>query len=258
MRNIKLFDSGDHKFILLNESEPGEEDGIRSNQYLVIDGQQGILLDPGGFGVMPSVLTELLPYIKTEQIKAIILSHQDPDIVGGLSTWLELTDAPVYVSNIWMRFLPHYGIASMARFIGVPDAGMDCEWPEQFRLQLLPAHFLHSEGQINVYDPVSRILFTGDIGAAMLPDDVEYEFVDDFAAHLPYIEGFHRRYMVGNKAARLWVEAVSRLDIVMIAPQHGPIYRGAAVQDFLNWFKELRCGVDLMVASGQFEQDGLQ
>ncbi|CCE22797.1 MULTISPECIES: oxygen-binding di-iron domain-containing protein [Methylotuvimicrobium] len=255
MRNIKLFDSGEHKFVLLNESEPGEEEGIRSNQYLVVHGDNGVLLDPGGFGVMPSVLTELLRYIKTEQIKAIILSHQDPDIVGGLSTWLELTDAPVYVSSIWLRFLPHYGIASMAQFVGVPDAGKQCRFAEDFVLQLVPAHFLHSEGQINVYDPIAKVLFTGDIGAAMLPVDVEYEFVDDFAAHLPYIEGFHRRYMVSNKAARLWVDAVSVLDIEMLAPQHGPVYRGRAVADFLNWFKTLQCGVDLMTRSGHFEME---
>lgn len=255
MRNIKLFDSVEHKFVLLNESEPGEEEGIRSNQYLVVHQDNGVLLDPGGFGVMPSVLTELLRYIKTEQIRAIILSHQDPDIVGGLSTWLELTDAPVYVSNIWLRFLPHYGIADMAQFVGVPDAGKQCTIAPGFQLQLVPAHFLHSEGQINVYDPISKILFTGDIGAAMLPIDVEYEFVDDFDAHLRYIESFHRRYMVSNKAARLWVEAVSSLEIEMLAPQHGPVYRGQAVSDFLNWFKSLRCGVDLMTRSGHFEME---
>lgn len=86
MRNIKLFDSAEHKFVLLNESEPGEEEGIRSNQYLVTHGENAVLLDPGGFGVMPSVLTELVRHIKTENIFAIMLSHQDPDIVGGLST----------------------------------------------------------------------------------------------------------------------------------------------------------------------------
>lgn len=252
MRNIKLFDSAEHKFVLLNESEPGEEEGIRSNQYLVTHGKNGVLLDPGGFGVMPSVLTELVRYINTENIRAIMLSHQDPDIVGGLSTWLELTSAPVYVSNIWLRFLPHYGIASMAQFVGVPDAGMTCNIGPGFQLQLLPAHFLHSEGQINVYDPIAKILFTGDIGAAMLPSDREYAFVDDFAAHLPYIEGFHRRYMVSNKAARLWVEAISALDIEILAPQHGPVYRGRAVADFLAWFRNLQCGVDLMTSSGHF------
>ncbi|MEW6563527.1 MAG: MBL fold metallo-hydrolase [Pseudomonadota bacterium] len=250
MRNITLYESDQHRFILLNESEPGEEDGVRSNQYLVMRGEEGVLLDPGGFGVMPRVLAEMLRYLSPHQIKAIILSHQDPDIVGGIATWLELTDAPVYISRIWVRFLPHYGIRAMHRFVGVPDEGVVQEISPDFTLQLVPAHFLHSEGQINVYDPESRILFSGDIGAAMLPVEKDYVFVDDFEAHLPYIEEFHKRYMCSNRAARLWVERISKLDVEIIAPQHGPIYRGKAVRDFLNWFADLRCGVDLMAENG--------
>jgi flavorubredoxin len=252
MRNIKLFESADHRFILLNESEPGEEDGVRSNQYLITHLNDGVLLDPGGFGVMPQVLTEMLRYVVPEQIRAIFLSHQDPDIVGGLSTWLELCRSPVYVSSIWIRFLPHYGLKDMARFIGVPNEGMDYELSSNFKLKVVPAHFLHSEGQINVYDPISKILFTGDIGAAMLPMDKNDAFVDDFASHIPYIKGFHRRYMCSNKAIRCWLDTIAELDIAMIAPQHGPIYRGAAVQDFLDWLKDLKCGIDLMQAGGLF------
>lgn len=255
MRNIVLYETEDHKFILLNESEPGEEDGIRSNQYLVKHRDCGVLLDPGGFGVMPRVLAEMLRYITPAQLKGIVLSHQDPDIVGGISTWLEITEATVYVSRIWTRFLPHYGISEMHRFVGVPDEGMLYQPSPEFDLQLVPAHFLHSEGQINVYDPVSKILFTGDIGAAMLPVEKDDAFVDDFSAHLPYIEEFHRRYMCSNKAARIWVDAVSKLDINLIAPQHGPVYRGQAVKDFLGWFKELQCGIDLMTGSGRFKTE---
>ena len=254
MRNITLFKSEHHRFILLNESEPGEEDGIRSNQYLVVHDDSAVLLDPGGFGVMPRVLAEMLRHTGPDKLKAIMLSHQDPDIVGGISTWLELTRAPVYVSRIWMRFLPHYGIKAMDRFRGVPDEGMVCSVAPGFDLHLVPAHFLHSEGQINVYDPLSRVLFTGDIGAAMLPPEKDDPFVDDFAAHLPYIEGFHRRYMVANRAARIWVDAVSKLDVAILAPQHGPVYRGQAVKDFLAWFRELECGVDLMTGSGTFRK----
>lgn len=254
MRNISLFKSPEHRFILLNESEPGEEEGIRSNQYLIDHRGVGVLLDPGGFGVMPSVLTELMNYLAPMQIKAIMLSHQDPDIVGGLPTWLTMTSAPVYVPKIWLRFLPHYGIQDMLRFIGVPDEGMIAEITQGFRLQLLPAHFLHSEGQINVYDPISKILFTGDIGAAMLPEAIDYPFVDDFAKHKPYIEGFHRRFMNSNQAIRYWIDAISDLDIEIIAPQHGPIYRGKAVHEFLNWFSELRCGIDPMNKGGRFDR----
>lgn len=252
MRNIRLYDAAGHSFVLLNESEPGEEDGIRSNQYLVMHGDAGVLLDPGGFGVMPSVLAELLHYLEPGRIRGIMLSHQDPDIVGGLATWLELTDAPVYVSRIWLRFLPHYGLKDMSRFVGVPDTGMTCEVAPGLRLEIVPAHFLHSEGQINVYDPVSRILFTGDIGAAMMPNDRDEAFVDDFAAHLPYVAGFHRRYMCSNKAIRCWLDTIADLDIAMLAPQHGPVYRGKAVQDFLAWLAELQCGIDLMQSGGRF------
>ncbi|MDA8415496.1 MAG: MBL fold metallo-hydrolase [Betaproteobacteria bacterium] len=255
MRNITLYRSGSHKFVLLNESEPGDEDGVRSNQFLVMHDHDAVLLDPGGFGVMPRVLAELLRHTAPDNLRAIMLSHQDPDIVGGISTWLELTQAPVYVSRIWLRFLPHYGIKNMDRFIGVPDVGMICSFGSEFELRLLPAHFLHSEGQMNVYDPVSKILFSGDIGAAMLPDEIDYPFVDDFSKHLPHIDWFHRRYMCGNRAARLWVDMVSQLDVEMIAPQHGPVYRNQSVKDFLNWFRDLECGMDLMTAPGVFRTD---
>ena len=256
MRDITLFKSENHRFILLNESEPGEEDGIRSNQYMILHEDSAALLDPGGFGVMPRVLAEMLRYTGPDKLNAIVLSHQDPDIVGGISTWIELTKAPIYVSKIWMRFLPHYGIKSMDRFIGVPDSGMSLAVSDGFELKLIPAHFLHSEGQINVYDSVSKVLFTGDIGAAMMPIENDEPFVDDFAAHLKYIEGFHRRYMCSNKAARIWVDAVSKLDIDFIAPQHGPVYRGKAVGEFLVWFKFLECGIDLMTGSGLFRKGG--
>lgn len=252
MRNVKLFESKNHQFILLNESDPGAEKGIRSNQYLILHENEGVLIDPGGFGVMPRVLAEMLQHVAPDDIKAIILSHQDPDVVAGLVTWMELVKAPIYTPHLWIRFLPHYGISNPERFVAVPDQGMTCGVSPDFNLQLLPAHFLHSEGNINVYDPIAKILFSGDVGAAALPPDKDYVFVDDFKKHLPYIEYFHQRYMGGNHAARLWAETMSQFDIEMMAPQHGPIYRDEAYQDFNAWFKELKCGMDLMSHGGQF------
>lgn len=253
MRNIELFRRDDHRFILLNESELDEEDGIRSNQFLIARNGRGVLLDPGGFGVMPHVLAEMLRYVKPDAIDAIFLSHQDPDIIGGLTTWMELIESNIYISRIWLRFLPHYGLSDMKRFIGIPDDGMHIEPVRGMPLQLVPAHFLHSEGQFNVYDPTARILFSGDVGAAMMPADRDDAFVDDFSGHVPFVEGFHRRYMCSNRAIRCWLDTISALDIDMIAPQHGPVYRGKAVGDFLAWLRDLRCGVDLLGPGGRFD-----
>jgi len=253
MRDVVLFDEPDHRFILLNESEPGEEEGIRSNQYLVSREGAGVLLDPGGFGVMPGALSELLHHNDPAHIHAIILSHQDPDIVGGLATWLELTPATVYAYHIWLRFLPHYGLQDMDRFQGVPDTGLTVEPAPGLTLELIPAHFLHSVGQLNVFDPRSGVLFSGDVGAGLMPEGEEADpFVRDLADHLPHIEGFHRRYMASNRAARLWADRVAELGATMIAPQHGPVYTGQAVDQFLDWMRGLQCGVDLMNADGSF------
>ena len=253
MRNITLFEEPDHRFVLLNESEPGEENGIPSNQFLVANRHAGVLLDPGGFGVMPGVLAELYDYLAPEAVAGIILSHQDPDIVGGLATWLDLTPATVYVSEIWLRFLPHYGLTSMERFVGLPDSGGTIEPVAGLELHMVPAHFLHSCGHFSVFDARSRIVLTVDIGAAMVAEgEGQGAFVTDFDAHRPYIEPFHRRYMACNRAARLWAERAAALQPELIAPQHGPVYSGPAVNDFLAWMAELQCGADLMDASGAF------
>ena len=76
---------------------------------------------------------------------------------------------------------------------------------------------------------------------------MEYSEVTDFDAHLRYMEGFHRRYMTGNRAMSLWADMARNLDIEIIAPQHGALFRGKPmVKRFIHWCAGLECGVDLM------------
>ena len=108
----------------------------------------------------------------------------------------------------------------------------------------MPAHFLHSVGNFQLYDPVSKILFSGDMGASMVDDATP---VRDFVNHVPNMEGFHRRYMAGNKACRLWAAMVREMDVAMIVPQHGRPFVGAEmISAFLYWIENLECGLDLM------------
>ena len=51
------------------------------------------------------------------------------------------------------------------------------------------------------------------------------------------------------------LDNIAGLEIDMIAPQHGPVYRGQAVTDFLGWIKDLQCGVDLMQSGGFFPKE---
>lgn len=114
------------------------------------------------------------------------------------------------------------------------------------QLKAVPAHFLHAEGNFQFYDPKSRILFSGDLGANLCPPEVLDTPAEQLDEVLPFMEAFHRRYMNSNEVCRYWANMVEDMDIDMIVPQHGRAFRSAAVAELVRWISELKCGIDLM------------
>ncbi|MBD9414353.1 FprA family A-type flavoprotein [Pseudomonas sp. PDM16] len=247
---IVLFDNGTHQCLMFDDLVSGE--GVQSNQFLIVDGDQQLLLDPGGDLTYTPLSLELSKRISVQALTYIFASHQDPDIIASLDKWLLHTRARVICSKLWARFLPHltanylslsHGINTYDRIIALPDRGQAIPLGK-CNLKAVPAHFLHSVGNFQLYDPVSKILFSGDMGASMVDDASP---VQDFAAHVPNMVGFHRRYMASNKACRFWVQMVREMDVAMIVPQHGRPFVGAEmINAFLYWIENLQCGLDLM------------
>ncbi len=241
-----LYEDADHKFIWLGTEQRYRKGLIQTMQYLIIDRGRGILLDPGGVHLFSRVVAALSRYISIDKIDYIFFSHQDPDVSSGIALWLGVTKAKVYVSKLWTRFLPHFGIVDPERVLGIEDKGGSLSLPSGAELRFVPAHFMHSCGQFNLWDSRAKILFTGDIGAAVFGEGDETVFADDFDQHMKLVEGFHARYIANNAVARKWCGMVERLNPDMIAPQHGAIYRGKSVKQFLAWLSNLRCGTDLV------------
>ena len=92
----------------------------------------------------------------------------------------------------------------------------------------------------------SKIVFSGDIGAAVVGSAEGYKRVSNFEEHKEALYGFHKRYMGSNKLCRAWVDKIEALSVEIIAPQHGLIFEKEDVANFLNWFKELKCGSDYL------------
>lgn len=241
-----LYEDERHRFIWLGWEEEEEEGLVQTNQYLIISGEEGILLDPGGTHVFPRVIAAIAKYIPLENIKHIFYSHQDPDVSSGLPLWLSVTPARVYISKLWVRFVPHFGKIDIKRMEPLEDRRGSINLPAGGVLEFIPAHYLHSTGNLSAYDSRSKILFSGDIGAAVFPPGKRYLFVEDFDAHVPLMEGFHRRYMKSNRVLRKWVELVRRKEVNMIAPQHGAIFPKGNVEKFLSWLENLKCGEDIL------------
>lgn len=244
MADAVLFDNGAHRNILLEES--GDVGlAVQANQHLIVHNGEAMLLDPGGHKVYSKVLAKTFAALDGGELRYLFLSHQDPDIVAAVNGWLMTTDATAYISALWVRFVPHFGLDHLVehRLLPIPDEGAMFEMGGA-PLYALPAHFLHSEGNFQLYDPIAKILYTGDLGASLGMDYLE---VADFDAHLKYMEGFHRRYMTSKIVMRAWAEMARRLDIDIIAPQHGALFRGKPmVKKFIDWCANLDCGIDLI------------
>ncbi len=246
--SLTLFEEGDHKYIMLGWEEQEEEVAVQTNQYVISSGGEVVLLDPGGAHVFPRVLANVAELFELRNIRHIFYSHQDPDVSSGITLWLSMAEkAAVHISGLWVRFLPHFGIYDVKRISPIPDKGETLSLANGKKLVILPSHFLHSTGCFSLYDPASKILFSGDIGAAIFPRGGRYPVAEDLDSHLKYMEGFHKRYMASNAACRRWVKMVSALDVEHIAPQHGAFIRGRQnVKKFLSWFENLACGVDIL------------
>lgn len=244
MGHTVLFDDGKHRNVLLEDVTSGGL-AVQSNQHVIIDGASGMILDPGGHKIYAKVLAATMSELGRAKLETIFLSHQDPDIVAAINGWLMTTDAVAYVSSLWTRFVPHFGLDQLVekRLLPIPDEGMMLPLGDM-HVVVVPAHFLHSPGNFHVYDPRSKILYSGDLGASIGPDYVE---VEDFDAHVPHMDGFHRRYMASSRAMRAWARVARQLDIEIVAPQHGALFRGKPmVEKFLAWCEELPCGVDIL------------
>lgn len=233
----------DHRVLRLHDFGSGL--AVQANQYLITDHGEGMILDPGGPKIYPNVFAETMMALDGGRLRYVFLSHQDPDICTSLNAWLMDTEAEALTSKLWMRFLPHFGIDRLLeeRLRPIPDKGM-CVTLGRRELMLLPAHFLHSAGNFHVYDPESKVLFSGDLGASISGEGL---VVEDFDKHVPGMLGFHRRYMASTQALARWADLVEPLDIETIAPQHGPLLRGKQiVRRFKDWCRTLPCGVEAM------------
>jgi len=240
---ITLFDKDGHKNVVFTDLSSGE--AVQANQHVIIENKRAMLLDPGGHKIYSKLFSELSGVVPPDGLEYLFFSHQDPDIVAAANGWLMVTDAAAFAPSLWMRFIPHFGVDELVvkRMRGVPDEGMNVELGGR-PLKILPAHFLHSAGNLHVYDPTARILYSGDLGASL---GMSYTQVEDFDAHVPFMKGFHQRYMASNKALRAWARMARTLDIETMAPQHGAMFVGKAlVARFIDWVEELPCGVDLI------------
>lgn len=240
MKATKIYDNKYQWFVFGRDPEK-KEGIIDTNQYMIKTNSRTVLLDPGGIEVFASMLTAVLHYVSVDQITDLFASHQDPDIISSLGLWEEaLPHAKLHTPWIWESFIRHFGTKNIV-FAPIADEGGSLNLGDA-QLEFIPAHYLHSSGNFHVYDAEAKILMSGDVGASLEAEGAPM-YVEDFDEQIDKMKMFHQRWMPSNRAKQDWIDRVRKLDIDIMAPQHGRLFKGDDVQRFLDWFEALEVGI---------------
>jgi flavorubredoxin len=220
-----------------------DETAFRCNAYLIKDGHEYFVIDPGSRSFFEQVKSRVAQITDPLNVSGIIVCHQDPDVAASMVDWLELNEnITIYSTARANVLLPHYGRSDYS-FYDVSENPI-YTFKSGRELKFIEAPFLHFPGAFTTYDLTSKFLFTGDIFAAL---DTSWNLVvDDFEEHKMNLDLFHIDYMASNIAARGFVRRVENIEIEAILPQHGSIISSKDVKEALKYLNELKCGLDLI------------
>ena len=222
---------------------------LRRNIYLRTFSGNGktvnLLIDPGppvDFQALSSKTAQVIGNVSA--VNLAFVNHQDPDVTGSAPHLLKVNQNVLFMmtEDTW-RLVQYYGIPK-ANFRAVERfADLTTVLATGHTLRFIPTPFCHFRGACMLYDPETRILFSGDLFGGIAAAELTAT-----AANWTGIKAFHELYMPSNDALRRAVKRIRELSPqpATIAPQHGGLIRGELIGPFLDKMEELRVGLDIL------------
>ncbi|MFL5357306.1 MBL fold metallo-hydrolase [Archangium sp.] len=207
-----------------------------------------LLIDPGSSSDFAQVSTKVTSLIGgLDRLSAVFINHQDPD-VGSSASIISARYAPkagILCSEDTWRLIVHQNLPR-GRFIATEKFSHGLNVPTGHRLLPVPSPFCHFRGAVMLYDPETRVLFTGDLFGGVTDVNAQGLWADE--SDWTGIRAFHQIYMPVNLALQRVVATIRKLEpgVEIIAPQHGRLIRGPLIQTFLERMEKLPVGLDIM------------
>jgi len=212
------------------------------NPYLLLDGDEAVIIDPGSVPHFPIVATKIVSVVNPQRISTIIEQHQDPDLCGALPVLEDLIGAPnlrIAAHSVSIYLITYYGITSA--FYPVDQHHYQLRFGNGRTLRFIHLPNLHAPGALATYDEQTKVLFSGDLFGGLAEEWSLYATPDTKQG----VTTFHQRLMPSQVLLRRGLERLKGLDIEIIAPQHGSIIPRQDIPEYFQTLWNLRCGWDL-------------
>ncbi|MBF0463212.1 MAG: diguanylate cyclase [Magnetococcales bacterium] len=219
---------------------PLQDDSFQCHTYLIENGHDSILIDPGSMITFASMVRKVEEVIPLAQIRWIICQHQDPDITAclpALDRMITRADAVILTHWRAIALLKHYDIK--LPFQCIEKMGWRLE-TGRGQISFVFTPYLHFPGAFCTFDHRTGILFSSDLFGGFTE---RWQLFAQDESYFEAMRPFHEHYMPSQTILFDGLLKLSPLPIRMIAPQHGSIIPEHLVRFMIEHLKELDCGL---------------
>jgi len=219
-------------------------DPFQCHVYLIKNGKESVLIDPGSMITFPVTLQKITSIIQLEDIKYIILHHQDPDIVGCVSMLEQLIprDDLCFITH-WRTktLLKHYQWKTPFWLIDENDWKLKLN--DSRELEFIFTPYAHFAGAFCTYDKTSGILFSSDIFGGLTD---EFSLFAKDESYFESLKLFHIHYMPSKSILNHTLNHIEACKPELIAPQHGSIIHKELIEPIISKMRDLDCGLYML------------
>ena len=220
-----------------------ENDSFQCHSYLIENGENSILIDPGSRLTFKQTLKKIEQIIPFTDIRYFIVHHQDPDITGALDMIdsLNTRDDTVILSH-WraMALLKHLDLKMPLLCVEKMNWKLTAGKRE---LKFIFTPYLHFPGAFCTFDPSTGSLFSSDIAGGFTEG---FSLYAEDESYLESMKLFHEHYMPSREILASAVRKFRELPLKQILPQHGSIITGRLVPFILDHLENLDCGLYML------------
>ena len=218
------------------------DDPFQCHVYLIKNGNNSVLIDPGSRLTFESTLKKIESILPFNDIKYFICHHQDPDITGALlkiDDMVTRNDAVILSHWRTIALLKHYDLKMPLECVEKMGWKLDLGGKV---LKFIFTPYLHFAGAFTTYDESTGVLFSSDIFGG---------FTEGFSLYVKgsnYFESiklFHEHYMPSREILRHSLNKFQKLNLKIIAPQHGSVIPEQFISSIIHQLEDLECGIFL-------------
>lgn len=217
---------GNDKRLALFENIHPIPRGVSYNSYLLLD-EETVLFDTVDWSISRQFMENVEAVLKGKKLDYLVVNHMEPDHAASIEEIiLRYPEIKIIATKKAFQFMRQFGFKVDGREIEVKDGDTRSFGKHEFKF--ITAPMVHWPEVMVSFDTTNGVLFSADafgtfgsLDGKLFNDEVniERDWIDDARRYYTNIVGKY------GPQVQLLLKKASDLDIKMICPLHGPVWR---------------------------------